>query len=37
MAGQPIFNVRLNVPVEKFIEDAPRHPVFEVETKRGAA
>ncbi len=33
MAGRPIFNVPLDAPVEEFINEAPRHPIFEVMSK----
>ena len=35
IAGRPIFNVALDAPVERFIDEAARHPVFEV-TAQGA-
>jgi hypothetical protein len=30
VAGRPIFNVALDAPVERFIDEAVLHPVFEV-------
>ena len=33
MAGRPIFNVPLDAPVEQFIGEAARHPIFEVTTQ----
>jgi hypothetical protein len=36
VAGRPIFNVALDAPVEEFIAEAPRHPIFEVKPKGGA-
>ena len=30
IAGRPIFNVALDAPVERFIDEAARHPIFEV-------
>jgi deazaflavin-dependent oxidoreductase (nitroreductase family) len=36
MAGRPIFNPSLDAPVEEFINEAPRHPIFEVKTKGDA-
>jgi deazaflavin-dependent oxidoreductase (nitroreductase family) len=36
MAGRPIFNVSLDAPVEEFINEAPRHPIFEVKKKGDA-
>jgi deazaflavin-dependent oxidoreductase (nitroreductase family) len=36
VAGRPIFNVALDAPVEEFIAEARRHPIFEVNPKGGA-
>jgi deazaflavin-dependent oxidoreductase (nitroreductase family) len=36
MAGRPIFNVSLDAPLEEFISEAPRHPIFEVKSKGGS-
>jgi hypothetical protein len=36
MAGRPIFSVSLDAPVEEFISEALRHPIFELKTKGDA-
>jgi deazaflavin-dependent oxidoreductase (nitroreductase family) len=36
VGGRPIFNASLDAPVEEFINEAPRHPIFEVKTKGDA-
>jgi deazaflavin-dependent oxidoreductase (nitroreductase family) len=33
MAGRPIFNVALDAPVELFLAEAARHPIFEITPK----
>jgi deazaflavin-dependent oxidoreductase (nitroreductase family) len=33
MGGRPVFNISLDAPVEAFLDEAPRHPVFEVKSK----